>query len=88
MGVFATFLDDTTLGSDIFILGTSPMKNEERFSVFDRTIENVVSLIGDNSITNRSFCRRVVPILVGYHIHRYSLAVKYILREHKKRLKD
>lgn len=47
--------------------------------MYDKNIENVVALIGDNVNTKRAFARRVGPDFVGCDSHRFNLAAKDIL---------
>lgn len=49
------------------------------FSVYYKTIENVVALFGDISSTDQSFARGVGPCFIGGHSHRFNLAVNGVL---------
>lgn len=73
------------------------MKNEETqnanehyefilfvLSVYGKTMQNVVAVVGDNCNTNRAMSRRIGPIFVGCYSHRFNLAVRDLLSKYKK----
>lgn len=96
VGVLATFPSEKPCGFDSKLLALAPMGNEDSqnaddhfeflefvLGVFGKSFSNVAVLIGDNCNTNRAFSRRVGPIFVGCHSHRYNLALKDIMLGHK-----
>lgn len=42
----------------------------------------MAAIVGDNCNVNRAFARRLGPLFVGCHNHRYQLAVEDILQTH------
>lgn len=48
-------------------------------SAFGKDISNVVSLVGDNCATSKAIATKVRVCLVGFHSHRFNLAISYIL---------
>lgn len=96
VAIYATFPKANDSGFEEVLLGLSPMENEESqdanehydfvkfvLSVFGKTMDNVVALIGDNTSTNKAFARCLGPFFVGCHSHRYNLAMKDILEEYE-----
>ena len=45
-------------------------------SLYNKTLSNVVAMIGDNVNTNRAFSGRIGRNFVGFHSHMFALAVK------------
>lgn len=96
VSVFASFPAVNACGYESVLLALAPMGEEDShtadehysflkfvLSVYGKTIENVVALVGDNENTNRAFGRRVGPTFVGCHSHRFNLAVRDVLADHK-----
>lgn len=52
-------------------------------SVFERSIDNVVALIGDNTNKNYTFSRLIEPAFVSCHSHWFNLAVKDVIKDNK-----
>lgn len=52
-------------------------------SVYGKTMAKFVATVGDNKYTNNAFYRRFGPSLVGCYSHRYNLAIKHFLSEHR-----
>lgn len=95
VGVFATYPSAKPCGFDSVLLAFAPMGDEDSqnayehfeflefvLGVYDKSFKNVAALIGDNCNTNRAFSRRVGPVFVGCHSHRYNLALKDIMAGH------
>lgn len=94
VSVFAVFPADNVNGYDRFLLACSPMENEDSLNanehyeflewvlaLFEKSMDNVVAVIGDNCSTNRAMSRRIGPTFVGCHSHRFNLAVKDMISE-------
>lgn len=86
--VYATFSAHNEIGFESFLLGVTPLSEEDSHSaevqketvqfvldVFEKCKENVV-LIGDNCATNRLLANLISCGFVGCASHRYNLAVK------------
>lgn len=50
-------------------------------SVYDMTMDSVVTIIGGNENTNHAVVCRVGPTFVGYHSHRFHLAARNVINE-------
>lgn len=96
LGEFAIYPFNCASGYESIMLSPEPMGAEESLTaeehykflkyllgVFDKNIENVVALVGDNANTNKAFANRIGPIFVGRHSHRCNVTVKDILSGHK-----
>lgn len=92
VAMFANSNAKLTCGLDTVLLGIAPMHHKDWFpakehykflkfvlSVYIRTLENVVTLIGDNANTSRQFSRQIRPFFVGSHGHRFNLPVSDIM---------
>lgn len=96
VAVFATFPDKTETGFKEICLALSPMENEETqdanehitflhfvLSIFQKTMVNVVALIGDNCSVNQSISAKLGIPLIGCASHRFQLAVQEILKDYE-----
>lgn len=94
IGVFATFPSDNKDGFAKVLLGISPIADESThdagehqefldfvLSIFEKGQNNVVTLIADNTNTNRDCPRYFGEVFVGCHSHRFTLVVKDFLVE-------
>lgn len=99
MGMFATFPSDNKDGFKKLLLAFSPFEDETSqnsdqhiqfcnfvLTLYNKTLDNVVALIGDNCSTNKAFARKADRKFVGCYSHRFNLAVKDVLNESKDEL--
>lgn len=97
---FVTFTSNNPSGFDSLLLEMAQIGAEEFASaeehyyllkfvllVYDKNVNNVVALIGDNEHTIKDFARQVRPILTGCHQHKLNLAAKRYVRKIYKRYK-
>lgn len=92
VSVFSTFPSTNPCDFDQFLVALKPLGEEDCFdvdepfeflqfvlSVYNKSLENAVALLGDNANTNHVFARRIGPIFLRCHTHRYNLAMKDII---------
>lgn len=97
IGVFETFPGDNDLGYERVVLEIYPLDDEtsqnlrEHFeltifvlSVFERTMANVVAVVGENTTTNRTFSQIVGRTFVGCHNHRFNMKVNDLISGNQK----
>lgn len=91
LAIFAAYTDDD--GVATALLAFSPMPDETQFtakthydfiawvleSVYGKSFDNVVAIIGDNCETNKAICNMCKLPLIGCASHRFNLAVKLFL---------
>lgn len=93
--VFAVFPNKEFSGFTKFLLRFSTFGNEKFLdsasridflefvlSIFNKSLENVMRLIGDNCATNKAVADLLQTQLVGCYSHRFHLAVEEILGDY------
>ena len=101
VSIFATYPSFCSSGYEKVLLGFSPLDDEEALNaenhvdfikfvlgVFDKSMDNVVCLTGDNCATNLKIAKLVNQLnqfcyFVGCASHRFNLCVEDILAPHK-----
>lgn len=94
ISVYGTFPSNSSCRYENILLACSPMEHEDTVNatehyeilqfvlgIFNKTMDHVVTVIGDSCNMNRAMPRRIGPIFTGFHSDRYNLAVKEILSE-------
>lgn len=51
-------------------------------SVFQKTLSNIVCIVADNSPTNKALSDLLGCVFIGFHSHRYNLAMNNFLSEY------
>lgn len=80
------------IGYDMVLVARSTMENENSLdahkqyefmkfvlTLFCKSMDYMVAMAGDNWNKNRAMSRRIGPIFVSCHSHRFNLAVKDII---------
>ncbi len=94
IGVFASFACDNPNGYETVLLCFSPKINERSFtaqdhkefieftlSLYDKNLNNVVAIIGDNAEVNRATSRLCKIPIIGCSSHKLHLAItQYLCR--------
>lgn len=96
VSIFASFPFENSLGYKVVLLAVSPMENEDSLSsaehldflkytlsIYGKSIENVVAMVGDNENTNKAFARLAGCPFIGCASHRFNLAMKDIISEYR-----
>ena len=94
VGMFATFPSSNEIGYERILLGFSSFESEDSMSadahieyitfvleLFNRSISNVVGIVGDNFSVNLSISRKLETGFIGCASHRFNLAVKNLFKE-------
>ncbi len=94
VGVYTTYLSEDEIGYSKCLLAFSLFEEEDRqdaenhqefvkfvLSVYNKSLENSVVLIGDNCSTNRRLANDVGISFIGCASHKFNLAVEIILNE-------
>ena len=75
-------MDETDLGSEMH---ADYIK--QTLSLFGKSLENVIFVVGDNATVNQKLARILEKPLIGYASHRFNLAVSKVLQPQEPILK-
>ena len=91
---FASYFREVANGYTLAVLGFSPLEDEASqsakhhyeyiefvLSLFERSFDNVVAVIGDNCTCNKSLANLIGCPLLGCSSHRFNLCVMDFIRE-------
>ena len=94
VGLFASYPWNNRNGYRTALLTFSPLENETSFtaadhvdfikytlSIYEKNLENVVALIGDNAEVNKSMAKLLGIPLIGCASHKFNLAVSAYLEK-------
>ena len=92
--MIATFPSSNELGYERILLEFSPFESEDSMSadahieyvtfvleLFNRSISNVVGIVGDNCSVNLSISRKLETRFIGCASHLFNLAVKDLFKD-------
>ena len=95
LAVFASFPDDSPTGFSCVLLGFSSLLSETNFTagehkkflewmltkVYDKSLANVVAIIGDNAPVNKAVADLCETGFIGCASHRFNLAINTLMEK-------